>query len=126
MEFCIKLFNTCLNVVKILFVDSYVTVQLQQITTSRAALNVCQGATGMLQKALPKKVDKVDRVSRFKFRDNISEDIPQARSEEQEEKTFVPKEFWNDVHTQFKNSQMLAAVKLKHKMSRFFEERKIS
>jgi len=122
MEFCIKLFNTCLNVVKICIVDSYVTVQ--QINTSRAAWSVCQGATGMQQKALPKKVDKVDRVSRF--RDNISEDIPQAGSEEQEEETFVPEEFWKDVHKQFKNSQMLAAVKLKDKMSRFFEERKIS
>ena len=78
----------------------------------------------MLQKALPKKVDKVDRVSRF--RNNISEDIPQAGSEEQEEEAFVPEEFWNDVHEQFKNSQMFAAVKLKDKMSRFFEERKIS
>ncbi len=82
-----------MNVVKILFVDSYVTVQ--QFTTSRAA-NVCQGATGMPQKALPKEVDKVDRVSRF--RNNISEDIPQAESEEQEEETFVPDEFWKDVH----------------------------
>ena len=43
----------------------------------------------MQQKALPKKVDKVDRVSRF--RDNISEDIPQAGSEEEE--TFLPEEF---------------------------------
>ena len=44
----------------------------------------------MQQKALQKKVDKVDRVSRFS--DNISEDIPQTRtgSEEQEEETFVP------------------------------------
>ena len=69
----------------------------------------------MPQKALPKKVDKVDQVSRF--RDNISEDIPQAGSEEQEEETFVPEDFWKDVHKQFKNSQMLAAVKLKDKMS---------
>ena len=69
----------------------------------------------MPQKALPKKVDKVDQVSRF--RDNISEDIPQAGSEEPEEETFVPEEFWKDVHKQFKNSQMLAAVKLKDKMS---------
>jgi len=45
----------------------------------------------MPQKASPKKADKVDRVSRF--RDNISEDIPQAGSEEQEEETFVPEEF---------------------------------
>ena len=45
----------------------------------------------MPQKASPKKVDKVDRVSRF--RDNISEDIPQAGSEEPEEETFVPEEF---------------------------------
>jgi hypothetical protein len=84
--------------------------------------------SGMPQKALPKKVDKVDRVSRF--RDNISEDIPQAgselRLEEQEEDTFVPEEFWKDVHKQLKNSQMLAAVTLKDKMSRSFEERKIS
>ena len=78
----------------------------------------------MPQKASPKKADKVDRVSRF--RDNISEDIPQAGSEEQEEETFVPEEFWKDVHKQLKNSQMLAAVKLKDKMSRFFEERKMS
>jgi hypothetical protein len=78
----------------------------------------------MPQKALPKKVDKVDRVSRF--RDYISEDIPQSGSEEQEEETFVPKEFLIDVHKQFKNSQMLATVKLKDKMSSFFEERKIS
>ena len=46
----------------------------------------------MLQKALPKKVDKVDRVSRF--RNNISEDKPYAGSEEQEEETFVPQIFW--------------------------------
>jgi hypothetical protein len=70
----------------------------------------------MPQKALPKKVDKVDQVSRF--RDNIFEDIPQAGSEEQEEETFVPEDFWKDVHKQFKNSQMLAVVKLKDKMSR--------
>ncbi len=66
------------------------------------------------QKALPKKVDKVDRVSRF--RDSISEDIPQAGSEEQEEETLVPEEFRKDVHKRFKNSQMLAAVKLKDKI----------
>ncbi len=76
----------------------------------------------MPEKALLKEVDKVDWVSRF--RDNISEDIPQAGSEEQEEETFVPEEFWKDVHKQLKNSQMLAAVKLKDKMSRFFEGRK--
>ncbi len=69
-----------------------------------------------------KKVDKVDWVSRS--RDNISEEIPQAGSEEQEEETFVPEEFWKDVHKQFKNSQVLAAVKLKDKMISFFEERK--
>ncbi len=82
------------------------------------------GSTGMPQKASPKKVDKVDRVSRF--REKISEEIPQAESEleEQEEETFVPDEFWKDVHKQFKNSQILAAVKLKDKMCRFFEERK--
>ena len=39
---------------------------VQQIATP------LRGATGMQQKALPKKVDKVDRVSRF--RNNISED----------------------------------------------------
>ncbi len=84
------------------------------------------GATriGMPQKALPKEVDKVDRISTF--RDNISEDIPQVGSEEQEEETFVPEELCKDVLKQFKYSQMLAAVKLKDKMSRFFEERKIS
>ncbi len=49
--------------------------------------------------ALPKKVDEVDRVLRF--RGNISEDIPQAGSREEEEETFVPKEFWKDVHKQF-------------------------
>ena len=78
----------------------------------------------MPQKASLKKVDKVDRVSRF--RDNIFEDISQAGSQEQEEETLVPEEFWKVVHKQIKNSQMLAAVKLKDKMSRFFEERNIS
>ena len=78
----------------------------------------------MQQKALLKKVYKVDRVSRF--RDNISEDIPQAGSEEQEDETFVLEEVWKYAHKQFKNSQMLAAVKLKDKMSCFFQERKIS
>ncbi len=42
MEICIELLNTCLNVIKILFVDSYVTVQ--QITTSRAAWNGVPGS----------------------------------------------------------------------------------
>ncbi len=46
-----------------------------------------RGAAGMLQKASPEKADKVDRVSRF--RDNISGDILQTGSEEQEEETFV-------------------------------------
>ncbi len=78
----------------------------------------------MPQKALPKKVDKVDRVSRF--RNNISEDIPYAGSEEQEEEPFAPEEFRKDVHKQFKTSQVLPVPKLKDKMSRFFEERKIS
>ena len=55
---------------------------------------------GMQQKALPKEVDKVDRISTF--RDNISEDIPQVGSEEQEEETFVPEEFWKDVNKPFK------------------------
>ncbi len=54
----------------------------------------------------------------LRFRDNISADIPQAGSEEQEEETFVPEEFWKDVHKQFINSQILAAVKLTDKMSR--------
>ena len=119
-----KLFSICLNVVKILFVDSYYVTVLQQNCFYTSRVERVEPATGMLQKASPKKVDKVDRVSRF--RDNISEDIPQAGSEEQEEETFVPEEFWKDVHKQFKNSQMLAAVKLKDKMSRFFEETKIS
>jgi hypothetical protein len=88
---------------------------LQQNTTT---------ATGMQQKASPKKADKVGRVSRF--RDNISEDITQTGSEEQEEEIFVPEAFWKDVQGQFKNSQSMVATKLKDKMSRFFEERKIS
>ncbi len=65
------------------------------------------GATGMPQKASPKKVDKVDRVSRF--RENISEDIPQAGIEEEEAETIVPEEFSKDVHKQLKNSQMLSS-----------------
>ncbi len=56
----------------------------------------------------------------------MCQDIPQAGSEEEEEETFEPEEFWKDVDKQFKNSQTIAAVKLKDKMSRFFEERNIS